>query len=220
MFQRIFNLNIIYSLQMPQLSADDKGKLIDMHASGMSNGHIAQVLGISKPTVARWIKRNDEHENCTRQHGSGRKRKTDARFDRAVCQMVLAHRFACATDILKVIPHEFVSKYTFYRRIREGTDFDNYWVAKKPFINERNRQRRVAWCELMRISPGLNPIENLWSILDHNVRDRRPQSKAELFRVLQDGWNALDRDLLRRLVDSMPRRIQAVLDNNGWPTKY
>jgi len=69
-------------------------------------------------------------------------------------------------------------------------------------------------------SPDLNPIENLWSILDHNVRDRRPQNKAELFRVLQDGWNALDRDLLRRLVDSMPRRIQAVLDNNGWPTKY
>ena len=64
--------------------------------------------------------------------------------------------------------------------------------------------------------PDLNPMENLWSILDHNVRDRRPQSKAELFRVLQDGWNALDRDLLRRLVDSMPRRIQAVLNNNGW----
>jgi transposase len=265
--------------------------------------------------------------------------------------MVLANRFACATDILKAIPHEGVSKYTIYRRIREGTDFDNYWAAKKPFINERNRQRRVAWCELMRPtpphewmnvlwsdespfvlrycrkkrvwrthneryspqctvgtvkhdekimvwgcfcgygvgrlylvegileqnqyirileeqmlpsgrehfgdrywifqhdndppkhtarrvkafmlergihllpywpaqSPDLNPIENLWSILDHNVRDRRPQSKAELFRVLQDGWNALDRDLLRRLVDSMPRRIQAVLDNNGWPTKY
>ena len=87
---------------MPQLSAEDKGKFIGMHASGMSNGHIAQVLGISKPTVARWIKRNDEHENCTRQYGSGRKRKTDARFDRAVCRIVLA-------NILKVIPHEGVS---------------------------------------------------------------------------------------------------------------
>jgi hypothetical protein len=26
--------------------------------------------------------------------------------------------------------------------------------------------------------------------------------------VLCDGWNALDRDLLTRLVDSMPRRMQ------------
>jgi IS30 family transposase len=105
---------------MPQLSAEDKGKIIGMHASGMSNGHIAQVLGISKPTVARWIKRNDEQQNCTRQHGSGRKRKTDARFDRAVCRMVLSNRFTCAADILKVIPND-VSKYTIYRRIREGT---------------------------------------------------------------------------------------------------
>jgi len=65
--------------------------------------------------------------------------------------------------------------------------------------------------------PDLNPIENLLSILNHNVRDRRPQSKAELFRELQDGWNKLYWNLLRRLVDSMPRRIQALLDNNGWP---
>ena len=69
-------------------------------------------------------------------------------------------------------------------------------------------------------SPDLNPIENLWSILDYNLRNRRPQNKEELFQVLCDGWNALDRDLLTRLVDSMLRRIQAVIDNNGYPTKY
>ena len=55
-------------------------------------------------------------------------------------------------------------------------------------------------------SPDLNPIENLCD--------------EELFQVLCNGWNALDRDLLTRLVDSMPRRIQAVIDNNGYPTKY
>ena len=69
-------------------------------------------------------------------------------------------------------------------------------------------------------SPDLNPIENLWSILDSNLKDRRPQSKAELFQVLQEGWNRLDVDLLRRLVESMPRRIQAVIDANGYMTKY
>ena len=69
-------------------------------------------------------------------------------------------------------------------------------------------------------SPDLNPIKNLWSILDSNLKDRRPQSKAELFQVLQVGWNRLDVDLLRRLVESMPRRIQAVIDANGYMTKY
>ena len=69
-------------------------------------------------------------------------------------------------------------------------------------------------------SPDLNPIENLWSVLDYKLRKRRPQNKEQLFQALSDGWNALDRDLLTQLVDSMPRRIQAVIDIDGYPTKY
>ena len=38
---------------------------------------------------------------------------------------------------------------------------------------------------------------------------------------LQEGWQApLPVDLLTRLVDSMPRRLQAVIDSKGYPTKY
>ncbi|MDP3792933.1 MAG: transposase [bacterium] len=69
-------------------------------------------------------------------------------------------------------------------------------------------------------SPDLNPIENLWGHLDRQVMDRRPTSEDQLFEILEDGWNALSVTYLQSLADSMPRRIQAVLDNNGWPTKY
>ena len=36
-------------------------------------------------------------------------------------------------------------------------------------------------------SPDLNPIENLWSILDHKLRNRRPQNKEQLFEALQEA---------------------------------
>lgn len=134
---------------MPQLSMEDKGKIIGMHLSGMTNYCIARVLHISQSTVALWILRYDEGENCSRMPGSGRKRKTSPQYDRAACRMVLADRFTTAADILKVLPAEGVSKHTIYRRIREGTEFNNYWAAKKPFISERNRLRRVEWCRLM-----------------------------------------------------------------------
>jgi hypothetical protein len=69
-------------------------------------------------------------------------------------------------------------------------------------------------------SPDLNPIENLWSYLDWTLRDRQVTNKAELWTALQEGWQALPVDLLTRLVDSMPRRLQAVIDSKGYPTKY
>ena len=55
---------------------------------------------------------------------------------------------------------------------------------------------------------------------EESARPVHSMSKAELFQVLQEGWNRLDVDLLRRLVESMPRRIQAVIDANGYMTKY
>ena len=69
-------------------------------------------------------------------------------------------------------------------------------------------------------SPDLNPIENLWSQLDRELSDRNPQSKHELFEVLQQGWSALSPQYLHSLVQSMPDRCRAVLKSGGKPTKY
>lgn len=69
-------------------------------------------------------------------------------------------------------------------------------------------------------SPDLNPIENLWSILDRNCMDRQCKNEDELFNLLQNEWQALPLELLQRLVMSMPRRIDAVLKARGGPTKY
>jgi transposase len=69
-------------------------------------------------------------------------------------------------------------------------------------------------------SPDLNPIENLWSILDKMAKDRRPQTDDQLFEILEDTWKSIPITYLKNLVESMPRRCQAVLDNDGLPTKY
>ena len=55
---------------------------------------------------------------------------------------------------------------------------------------------------------------------DWTLKDRKVTNKAELWTALQEGWQALPVDLLTRLVDSMPRRLQAVIDSKGYPTKY
>jgi transposase len=71
-------------------------------------------------------------------------------------------------------------------------------------------------------SPDLNPIENLWDELERRVRKHSPLPKNpnNLWEILQEEWLNLNEDICKNLVDSMPRRIAAVIDNRGNPTKY
>jgi hypothetical protein len=71
-------------------------------------------------------------------------------------------------------------------------------------------------------SSDLNPIENLWHVLRSNIRKRRyqPRNKKELVTALKEEWVKLDTRIVNALIDSMPRRMQAVIDANGGVTKY
>ena len=71
-------------------------------------------------------------------------------------------------------------------------------------------------------SPDLNPIENLWHRLRTNIRKRKlkPLKKEELIVALKEEWEKLDMQVVNDLIDSMPRRLQAVIDAKGGSTKY
>jgi hypothetical protein len=69
-------------------------------------------------------------------------------------------------------------------------------------------------------SPDLNPIQNLWSILDQKLMHRRPNTEEQLFDLIKTQWNNLSVDILNTLVESMPNRCQAVIDARGFMKKY
>lgn len=71
-------------------------------------------------------------------------------------------------------------------------------------------------------SPDLNIIEPLWSTLERKVRDRYPppSSLPELATVLQEEWYQIPLKTIQDLYLSIPRRLQAVLNANGFPTPY
>ena len=69
-------------------------------------------------------------------------------------------------------------------------------------------------------SPDLNPIENLWSQMKHLQRHERATSIAGLKRIAQKVWNNITLAYLQSLYESMPRRMQAVVDAQGGHTKY
>lgn len=69
-------------------------------------------------------------------------------------------------------------------------------------------------------SPDMNPIENLWQILDVAIRKRPISNQAQLKAALIEEWANISTAVTSKLVKSMPKRMEAVIKNNGSPTKY
>ena len=56
-------------------------------------------------------------------------------------------------------------------------------------------------------SPDLNPIEKLWSVLSDRVVEGMARTEAEQLEIIEREWWAIPQDMIRSLIDSMPRRI-------------
>lgn len=71
-------------------------------------------------------------------------------------------------------------------------------------------------------SPDLNPIEHVWDRLERGIRQRTtpPKNIHELAVAVEEEWFKLDSNFLENLVESMPRRIKAVIESKGNPTQY
>lgn len=69
-------------------------------------------------------------------------------------------------------------------------------------------------------SPDLNPIEHIWSILKKNIRRHSISNKQTLLAALKHEWQKISQEECFKLVESMPKRVAAVIKSKGGPTKY
>jgi len=79
-------------------------------------------------------------------------------------------------------------------------------------------------------SPDMNPIEHIWAHIKRELHRRFPDTAslsgaAETIRVtlrqrVLEVWWDIGRDLLDSLVESMPRRVAALLHAHGWYTEF
>ena len=71
-------------------------------------------------------------------------------------------------------------------------------------------------------SPDLSPIEHLWDELDRRVRRRRntPNTLRQLRTALLEERENIPMRKINALVNSMQRRIRAVINAGGGHTRY
>ncbi|CAK9829697.1 Transposable element Tc1 transposase [Anthophora retusa] len=88
-------------------------------------------------------------------------------------------------------------------------------VAKK-YYNENNIQL-LPWPAQ---SPDLNPIEHMWDHLNRNVPEHCRNNKQLFQRALLKAWSEIDQNTINILIESMPKRLQEVINNRGYQTSY
>jgi len=68
----------------------------------------------------------------------------------------------------------------------------------------------------------LNPVEHLWHHLKSKPQqyETPPKGVHELWERVEKEWNEISPEVCQTLIESMPRRVKAVIKANGGHTKY
>ena len=111
---------------------------------------------------------------------------------------------------------------------RQFPEGPNNWILQEDNDPKHKCRRATEWKAEKGVqilpwpasSPDQNPIENVWSILEMQISEKKIRTIRGLRQEVQKAWNALPTELAAKLVDSMKNRVKCLIANNGDYTLY
>jgi transposase len=147
---------------------------------------------------------------CMTAHGQGYMCKIDGRMDQHLYKQILEDEL-CQTI-----------KYYGMDIDRSIFQHDNDPKHTAKSVQEWLSGQRFSVLEWPPQSPDLNPMEHLWAHLKRqlNKYESPPKGILELWERIEEQWNKIDQATCMNLIESMPRRVEAVIKAKGKWTKY
>ena len=66
----------------------------------------------------------------------------------------------------------------------------------------------------------MNPIEHLWDEVERQMKKEQLKNEKDLQECLTRVWNVIEKPVLKKLVDSVPNRLNEVIRMEGYSTRY
>jgi transposase len=124
----------------------------------------------------------------------------------------------------QILADELMQTLAFYHLDKADVVFqhdnDPKHTAKSTKVwLEANNIQVLSWPAQ---SPDLNPIEHLWDEAQRRLRERssRATRVEGLWDALQDVWESIPVEECIKLIETMPQRIQDVLNAQGGHTRW
>jgi len=147
------------------------------------------------------------------------------------CMMWSGVGYACKIDgrmdgdlYVKILEDELQYSIRYFKKkpvdiiFQQDNDPKHKCKKAKAWFQE-NEMEVLTWPAQ---SPDLNPIEHLWAHLKRRLQgyETAPKGILELWERVQVEWEKIESSVCQELVESMPRRVEAVLKAKGGYTKY
>jgi len=107
--------------------------------------------------------------------------------------------------------------------------YDNAPIYTVYIVRRALDEMGIETMDCLPVSPDLNPIGNLWALLKAKIYELRPDlwymnnnntTKEILIATAQQTWEEIDIRHLQHLSETMPNRVEAIIEARGWYTPY
>lgn len=183
-----------------------------------------EVFG-KKTATKIWRSKNQEFQDknivSTVKHGGGSVMVWGCMAASGVGKLVFIDSTMNKTGYLNILKDNLLASV-------DKLDLDRSWIFQQDndpkhtakIVKEWLLYRTPKQLDHCPQSPDLNPIEHLWEYLDRQIRKRTITSLDSLKSTLLEEWLEISPEVTTKLVESMPRRLEAVIKTKGKHTKY
>jgi len=164
--------------------------------------HVSQTVKHGGGSIKIW--------GCMTVQGPGYMCKIDGNMDQHLYKGILEDELQKTLEWYRLKPDKVI--------FQQDNDSKHTAASVREWLNKR----KFDTLEWPAQSPDLNPIEHLWAHIKKqlNKYDTAPKGILDLWERVQDQWNTIDASVCANLIDSMPRRVAAVIKAKGRWTKY